>query len=230
MPTVTLNRAVLEKLVGKKLPLEKLKERISYLGTDLESIEGDEINVEIFPNRPDMLSEQGFARALSSFIGVKTGLRKYDVNKSGARAIVDKSVKDVRPYTACAIVKNLKLNDERIREIIQIQEKLHVTQGRNRAKAAIGIYPLEKIKMPIIYTAKKPEEIRFRPLESKIEMGGNEILAEHPTGIKYAKLLEGKKMFPLWIDSENKVLSMPPIINSDELGKVKETTREVFIE
>ena len=44
MPTVTLNRAVFEKLVGKKLPYEQLKECISMLGTDLEKIEGDEIH------------------------------------------------------------------------------------------------------------------------------------------------------------------------------------------
>ena len=74
MPTVTLNRKVFEKLVGKKLPLDKLKDRISMLGTDLDNITDTEIVVEVFPNRPDMLSEQGFARAFASFIGVKTGL------------------------------------------------------------------------------------------------------------------------------------------------------------
>ena len=77
MPTVNLNKNVFEKLVGKKLPLDKLKDRISMLGTDLEKIEGDTIEVEVFPNRPDMLSEQGFARAFSSFIGVKKGLRDF---------------------------------------------------------------------------------------------------------------------------------------------------------
>src|SRR3989344_6895031 len=165
MPTVTLNKDVFEKLVGKKLPLETLKERISYLGTDLESIEKNEITVEIFPNRPDMLSEQGFARAFSSFIGVKRGLRKYDIKKSSERVKIDSSVKKVRPYTACAIVKNLKLDDESIREIIQIQEKLHVTYGRNRKKAAIGIYPYEKIQPPIFFKALPKEKIKFQPLE-----------------------------------------------------------------
>ncbi len=145
MPSVTLNKKVFEKLVGKKLDIEKLKDRISYLGTDLEGIEGDEINVEIFPSRPDMLSEQGFARAFSSFIGEKTGLRKYEVKDSGEKVIIDKSVAKVRPYTACAIVRNLKFDDENIREIIQIQEKLHITFCRNRKKAAIGIYPSEKV-------------------------------------------------------------------------------------
>src|SRR3989338_2528138 len=126
MPTIILNKTELEKLVGKKLSLEQLQDRISMLGTDLEKTEGNEIQVEVFPNRPDMLSEQGFARALSSFIGAQTGLRKYIVKKSGLKVIVDKSV-SMRPYTACAIVKNLSFNDEKIREIMQAQEKLATT-------------------------------------------------------------------------------------------------------
>ena len=89
MPTVTLNKSVFERLVGKKLPLEVLKDRISYLGTDLERIEGNEIHVEVFPNRPDMLSVQGFSRVFSSFIGAKTGLRQYKVEPSKEKVIIE---------------------------------------------------------------------------------------------------------------------------------------------
>src|SRR3989344_3075638 len=147
MPTITLNKDLLEHALGKKLPLEELKDRISMLGTALEKIEGNQIEVEIFPNRPDLLSEQGFARAFSSFLGIKTGLQKYDVQRSNQKVIVDKNV-TMRPYTACAMVKNLKLNDERIKEIMQVQEKLATTHGRNRKKSAYGIYPLERIHFP----------------------------------------------------------------------------------
>ncbi|MFH0870803.1 MAG: phenylalanine--tRNA ligase subunit beta [archaeon] len=232
MPTITLNKDAFEKLVGKKLPLEELKDRISMLGTDLEKIEGNDIVVEVFPNRPDMLSEPGFARALSSFIGVKTGLREYKTKKGGAdyRIIIDASVKEVRPFTACAIVKNLKFDDEKIREVIQLQEKLHVTFGRNRKKLAIGIYPLEKIKLPIAYTAKKPDEIKFRPLESERMMTGSEILEKHPTGKEYAHLLKGKKLYPIFIDANDDILSMPPIINSHLTGRITEKTKDIFIE
>ena len=80
----------------------------------------------------------------------------------------------MRPFTACAVVKNLKLNDERIKQIIQLQEKLHITFGRNRKKIAIGIYPLEKIKFPIKYLALKPEKIKFIPLDENKEMDANE--------------------------------------------------------
>ena len=192
MPTITLNKEVFEDLVGKKLPLGELKDRISMLGTDLESIENNEIKVEIFPNRPDLLSEQGFARAFSSFIGVKKGLRKYGVKKSGEKLIIENSVKEVRPFTACAIVKNLQLNEKKIEQIIQIQEKLHVTYGRNRKKCAIGVYPLDKIKFPIRYKADVPKNIKFQPLEAADEMLASEILNDHPKGKEYAYLLEGK--------------------------------------
>ena len=40
------------------------------------------------------------------------------------------------------------------KEVVDIQEKLHITYGRNRKKVAIGIYPFEKIKNPIRFLAK----------------------------------------------------------------------------
>ncbi len=230
MPTINISKKELEKYSGKKLPLEKLKDRISYLGTDLESIEGDNINVEVFPDRPDMLSVQGFARAFSSFIGSKKGLRKYDIKKSGEKVIINSSLKNVRPYTACAIVKNLKFDDEKIKEIIQIQEKLHVTYGRNRKKAAIGIYPCEKIKFPITFFAEDPKKIKFRPLEYDKEITGLQILSMTSTGREYAHLLEGYTKFPFFKDANNNILSMPPVINSHNTGKISYDTTEVFIE
>ena len=229
MPTVTLSKKVFEKLVGKKLSLDKLKDRISYLGTDLEKIEGDEIHVEIFPNRPDMLSEQGLARAFSSFIGVKTGLRKYDVKKSGHKVIVDPSV-SMRPYTACAIVKNIKFNDERIREIMQMQEKLAKTHGRNRLKSAYGVYPINNVKFPVTYIAKDPKKVMFQPLGFDKKMPAHKVEQLHPKGREYAYVAEGWKKYPFFIDSNENVMCMLPYTNSHDTGKVDENTSEVFIE
>jgi phenylalanyl-tRNA synthetase beta chain len=233
MPSITLNKNVFEELVGKELPLEELKDRISMLGTDLEDIQGNEIHVEVFPNRPDMLSEQGFARAFSSFIGVKTGLRKYIVNESKDshhKVIIDPSVKGIRPYTACAIVKGLRFDEERLQQIIQIQEKLHITYGRKRKKAAIGIYPMEKITFPITYKAESPQKIRFKPLEATREMTAAEILNDHKTGKEYAHLLQGLATYPIFVDAKGEVLSMPPVINSEKTGRVSDETKDVFIE
>ena len=230
MPTINIDRNAFEKLVGKKLPTEKLKDRISYLGTDLEDVNEKDILVEIFPNRPDMLSVQGLARAFSSFIGHKTGLRYYKVHRSNEKMIIEKSVANVRPYTACAIVKDMNFDNEKIKEVIDIQEKLHITYGRNRKKVAIGIYPFEKIKTPIRFMAKKPEEIIFQPLEFPKKINALQILKQHPAGHDYGHLLEGKEKFPVFIDANNEVLSVPPIINSHKVGKISEKTRDIFIE
>jgi phenylalanyl-tRNA synthetase beta chain len=232
MPTITVSKKGLLKQAGKQMSEPELKERITSLGIAVEAIKDDEIIVEINPNRPDLLSEHGLGRALASFTGLKKGLRKYDAKTSGseAKVIIDKSVEKIRPYTACAIVKNLKFDNEKIKEVIQVQEKLHVSFGRNRKRVAIGIYPLEHIKLPIYYKALKPEEIVFQPLEAKRPMDARQILSQHAVGKEYAYLLEGFDKYPVFIDANNEILSMPPIINSEKTGKVTERTTEVFVE
>ncbi|MBI4151453.1 phenylalanine--tRNA ligase subunit beta [Candidatus Woesearchaeota archaeon] len=229
MPTITINQKILEQLVGKILPLEELKDRISMLGTDLEGIENGEIQVEIFPNRPDMLSEQGFARALSSFIGVKTGLQTYPIKESGCKVIVDQSV-TMRPYTACAIVKDLVLDDERVRQMIQLQEKLATTHGRNRKKSAYGIYPLNHITFPLSYTACDPRTVKFKPLGFTEEIAASEVLEFHPKGKMYHHLTKEWTLYPFFIDAKDNILSMLPFTNSEDTGKVDEKTTKVFIE
>ncbi|MGV8151042.1 MAG: phenylalanine--tRNA ligase subunit beta [Candidatus Woesearchaeota archaeon] len=230
MPTVKFSKRMILELIGKKLSDQELQDRINFVGANVEGLLDDELSIEIFPNRPDMLSEQGLARALKTFLGIKPGFKQYTVKKSPVKVIVDKSVKGVRPYTACAVVKNLKLTEERLKAIIQIQEKLHVTYGRNRRKAAIGIYPLEHIRPPIYYKAIHPEEIRFKPLDMNKDLTGSQVLAIHPTGREYGYLLDGLDKFPVFLDSKMSVMSMPPIINSNNVGKITVATKDVFIE
>jgi len=230
MANIKIPRKRFEKEIGK---LDKaMQSKVALFGTTLESFDDKEIELEIFPNRPDLLSYSGFKRSFLAFLGKKTGLKKYKLNKPGKNYSVkiDGSVKNVRPYTACAIVKSLNLNDEKIKELIDIQEKLHITVGRKRKKLAIGIYPLEKIALPITFKALEPDKIRFRPLDSMRDMSGLEILQRHPAGKEYAHLLKGKAKFPIFVDANKQVLSMPPIINSELAGKVTEKTKEVFVE
>lgn len=228
MASIKFPRAEFEKEI--KLTNE-VKEKINLFGTHLENVTENEIEIEIFPNRPDLLSLRGFLRSFKSFLGKEKEI-KYEVKKPEKehKVVIENSVKSVRPFTACAIVKGILFDDEKIKEIIDFQEKLHATLGRNRKKIAIGIYPLEKIKLPITYTAIPPEKIKFIPLESEREMSGDEILKKHPTGKTYAHLLEGKKSYPVFVDANSKILSMPPIINSAETGKITDETKDVFIE
>ncbi len=229
MALVKFSRKEFEKFV--KLD-KKTEEKIAMFGTPIESLDENEIALEVFPNRPDLLSLHGYARAFLAFIGKKTGLKEYKVNKPEAKyeVSIDHSLKGIRPYTGCAIVKNLEFDDEKIKEVIDIQEKIHATLGRNRKKVAIGIYPLEKIKLPIKFEARKPKDIRFIPLEASGEMNGNEILQKHPAGREYGYLLKDMKRYPVFVDANKEILSMPPIINSHKTGKITEETKEIFIE
>lgn len=229
MATIKLSKEMLKKHMKVD---EALIEKINMFGTPVESVSENEIEIEILPNRSDMLSTQGFVRAIKAFLGKETGLKKYRVHApdKNFKVKIDSSVSEVRPYTVCAVVKKLKFDDEKIKSIIDLQEKLHATLGRNRKKAAIGVYPLEKITLPITYEARKPNEIKFIPLEFDREMTGLQILQQHPTGREYSALLENYSTFPIFVDAKGKILSMPPIINSNETGKITEETKEVFIE
>jgi phenylalanyl-tRNA synthetase beta chain len=230
MANATFPRKQFEKEIGKLD--EKMQNKIAMFGTPLEKFDDNEIEIEVFPNRPDLLSYHGFKRSFLAFLGKKTGLKKYQVHKpeKDYKIKIDSSLKNIRPYTACAIIKGLKFDDDKIKEMIDIQEKLHQTLGRKRKKLAIGIYPLEQIKLPITFTAMEPDKIKFIPLESEREMSGLQILQRHPTGREYAHLLAGKAKFPVFIDADKNVLSMPPVINSHKTGKVTTETKDVFVE
>lgn len=229
MTILTVDRKEFEKLVGKLT--KELEEKITEMGTPIEEVTEKEISVEVFPNRPDLLSLENFARAVNQFNG-KRGVASFRVNKpeKDYYVVVDKSVKPVRPHSACVVIKGLKFDDARIKSVIDFQEKLHGSYGRNRRKLALGIYPMNEITFPLSYGAEKPSEIKFRPLESNKEMTGRQILSSHPTGRDYADLLKDEVVFPVYRDAKGEVLSMPPIINSHKTGRITEETRDIFIE
>jgi phenylalanyl-tRNA synthetase beta chain len=56
-----------------------------------------------------------------------------------------------------------------------------------------------------------------------------EILESHEKGVEFAFLLDGFERYPLIIDIEDKVLSFPPVINSN-LTTVTEDTKNIFID
>ncbi len=227
MAIVTFKKKELEKLVGMKLDDNYYKNVIPMMGAPLEELKGDEVSFEIFPNRPDMLSIEGFARAVRNFLGVG-GYKKYMATPNRISVYVDKSVKSVRPYIVSAVIKNVEITEELLLNLMQFQEKIHETFGRKRKKVAIGIHDYDMVKPPFYYKAVDPDSVKFVPLDMDREMTLREILKNHPKGIKFAKLLQGDK-YPILIDSENNVLSFPPIING-ELTRVNESTSNLFID
>ncbi len=228
MVTLETSFSRLQSLIDKNISLESLEELLFELGFELDSANGDELKIDITPDRIDALSTYGLARIVNSYLGKPH--TPLQVQKSNYEVLVDSSVSSVRPKTSCAVVTQLTITEDSLKDIIWLQEKLHDTLGKKRKKAAIGIYPLDKITFPITYCAKKPSQITFTPLEETKELSANEIIQNHPTGKEYGHLLENAKMYPLFVDSKHTILSMPPIINSEQAGRVTTDTNAVFIE
>lgn len=232
MPTIEVSKKDIEKLAKKKLDsssLECLKASFSAdeKNSDLLYVELKDIN------RPDLWSTEGIARELKTHAGFTKGIAKYKFEEKKQNYVVNVSNKvgKVRPpIIECAVVLNLNFNEESIRQLIQLQEKLCESFGRKRKEASLGIYDFDKIKWPINYTTFKPTELKFIPLGMSDEMTLKEILLKHEKGIQYRHLIEKCDEYPVIIDSSNNVLSMPPIINSKYSGKVTIETKNVFIE
>jgi len=231
MATIDLKFNDVIKEFNKEITIAEFEELLFNYGFELDSYnkDTDEIKVEVTAERPDVLSKEGLLRVLKVFGGFKKP-DNYSAKKPNVILNIDNSVKPVRAYSVCAIIKNLKLDDEKLKQIINVQEKLHLTIFRRRTIGAIGVYPLDKIDFSITFCAKSPKDIKFIPLGETKEISADEILKDTETGKEYAHLLRDKDKYPVFVDNNGKILSMPPIINSDITGKVTEKTKDIFIE
>jgi len=221
MPVVTLNRSELEEVVGKDAAT--IVEVLPLLGADVACV-NEEIEVEFFPNRPDLFSVEGAARAVKGILEIETGMPRYQATRSDITIEVDPSVNAVRPYVVCAAVRGITMNERTIKSLIDLQEDLHWGIGRDRRKASIGIHDLSRVRPPFKYTVG---DTPFVPLEFSEPMAPVEILRVHPKGREYAHLVGNH--YPLILDAEDRVLSFPPIVNG-ELTRVTEETKDLFIE
>ena len=231
MPVVTFGYDDLVGLIGRKVPLETLLERVPQLGADIHSCDPDtgELSIEFFPDRADLYSVEGTARALRTFLGIEKGLTRYEVTPSDVTLKIDPSVESVRPYMVAGVVEDIVMTDELIRSLMELQEKLHLTMGRKRSKVSIGLHDMSGIAAPFTYKAVDPRSVSFVPLAKDEEMDLQEILEKHEKGKDYAYILDGHDKYPLLVDSNDNVLSFPPIINGT-LTAVTERTTRVFID
>ncbi|MCX8161978.1 MAG: phenylalanine--tRNA ligase subunit beta, partial [Candidatus Bathyarchaeota archaeon] len=81
MPVVSVRLRDFCSLIGLDFSIDDLKDRMPMMGVAWEREYEDGFDVEVFPNRPDMFSVEGLARAYAGFIGVSEGLRRYDVRE-----------------------------------------------------------------------------------------------------------------------------------------------------
>lgn len=206
---------------------EELITLLNRLKGEVEGVSGDDVMFETTHDRPDLLSVEGIARSLRGLLRIEVGLPRLNMITSGFRLVAE----DVpnRPYIMMGIVRDLRLNDEAIRQMIQLQEKLHATYGRDRRKMAIGFYDADKIKPPLTYRLEKLDAIRYRPLESDRELSGAEVIEGMEKGRLYGKYAVYEGKVPILVDSEGRVLVIIPVLGSEDF-KVTEKTRNVLID
>ncbi|MEM1992040.1 MAG: phenylalanine--tRNA ligase subunit beta [Thermoproteota archaeon] len=229
MPILNLKLERFFDLLEQKLDKDELIGALTGIGVAIEELGADYVKVEYNPNRPDLSSPAGLARAIKGILGIETGVPRFRTLPPKTFVKVDKSVKAVRPWVVAAYVEGLNLSAEDIEELIAMQEDLHWVVGRNRRKVAIGLHNASAIKPPIIYKAVKGDEISFVPLKSFRRMTPQEIVEQHEVGRKYGHIVAGTGLFPVIMDSRGEVLSLPPIINA-ALTELTEGTNTLFID
>ena len=235
MPTIDVDYQELERLLNVKLngDMAKLDDILAFVKAEVKGFDEKEGSVSIEmkdTNRPDLWSVEGLSRALQGYLNHTKGIKQYTVGKSALEVDVHAKLWNIRPFICCSVIKDIHLSDSVIKGIMHLQDKLDQTNGRSRQKTSIGIYNLDLINPPIEYTAVKPEDVKFVPLGFTEEMSLNEILERHPKGIEYGHIVKKNPLYPMLFDSEGKVLSFPPIINSNDLGKITEESRNLLVE
>jgi len=208
-----------------------LNEIFAFVKGDVESLEGDAVSIEVKDsNRPDIWSVEGIARALKGYLGAGR-IRPITVaGRSNLNVVVDKRVKPIRPFISTAIVKGLQPTDEALKSWINLQEKLDQTYGRKRKRASIGFYQADLIQSPLSYTVANPDIITFAPLGSEEKQSLREIVSTHPKGSEYGEIISQFESWPVLVDGADNVLSLPPVINSNDLGRITTGTRNILVE
>jgi phenylalanyl-tRNA synthetase beta chain len=238
MPVVAVDPEELRELTGQRVDDEELLADLFELGIEYEG-ETDEgaFRLEFEPDRLDWLSVEGLARALRYNYGEARGIHVPTANDPDWTIQVEDTPPE-RPYVTGAVVRGLDLDTRTLASLIQLQEKLHATMGRERSKGAIGVHDLTMLKgapatgdesgKSITYTSMDPDDERFVPLEGDEEMSPREVVQRHHIGTEYADLVADLERYPAIYDDIG-LFSFPPVVNGRRT-EVSENSRDLLVE
>ncbi|KAF7470097.1 Hypothetical predicted protein [Marmota monax] len=254
MPTVSVKRDLLFKALGRTYTDEEFDELCFEFGLELDEITSEKeiiskeqgnvkaegasdvvlYKIDVPANRYDLLCLEGLVRGLQVFKErIKAPVYKRVMpNGEIQKLVVTEETAKIRPFAVAAVLRNIKFTKDRYDSFIELQEKLHQNICRKRALVAIGTHDLDTLSGPFTYTAKRPSDIKFKPLNKTKEYTACELMNIYKTDSHlkhYLHIIENKPLYPVIYDSNGVVLSMPPIINGNH-SKITVNTRNVFIE
>ncbi|MFW6436957.1 MAG: phenylalanine--tRNA ligase subunit beta [Halococcoides sp.] len=250
MPTVDVNPDDLRALTGhEEKSDDDLRADLFELGLEYEGETEDGLRFEFEPDRLDRLSVEGVARSLRYQYGDDRGVYIPSTNDPEWTISVE-DVPAERPCVTGAIVRGLDLDEAALESLIQLQEKLHATMGRKRAKGAIGVHDLTMLKgesiatdadgdsdaeagvptdgKQVTYTGVAPDGDRFVPLEGDAELTPGEVITDHHIGQEYAHLVADMDRVPAIYDAIG-LFSFPPVVNGRRT-EVTTDSRDLFVE
>jgi phenylalanyl-tRNA synthetase beta chain len=226
MPTVSFPLDYLHRL--STLPLEQLQRLAFNYGLDT-TLSQEALEVEVTAERPDLLSAEGFTRVLNIYNGYARAVPET-LLVSDLTIQVSPTVQSLRPFVAGLVAENVRFNAAGLASLIQFQEKVCQTFGRQRQKMAIGIYDLDQVSGNLDYTTVAKTELSFIPLGGDRPLTVEQLLSQHPSGRRYAHTLPAGEFVPVLRDSAGQVLSIPPIVNAAGVGEVTPDTRNLLID
>ena len=254
MPTVTVNREALFKAIGREFTDEEFDNLCFEFGIELDEVTSEQkmfeneqqksgshlsnetlYKIEVAANRYDLLCLEGLALALSVFLEKKEMPVFKPLNvlpESERQLIVEESLKEIRPIGLSAILRGINFTNDTLKGFMELQDKLHNNICRGRKLVSMGTHDLDTIKGPFYYRALPKKEINFVPLNRTESVDGDglmRILKDDPKLSKYLYLLDGFDKYPVMMDSNNVIMSLPPIINSQHT-KMTIDTHNVFID
>ncbi|KAF8663436.1 hypothetical protein AX16_001006 [Volvariella volvacea WC 439] len=252
MPTVAVDKADLWERLGQEFSTEEFDKLCFEYGLELDEdttkeveelikkglpAERPQLKIEVPANRYDLLCIEGIARALRLFLQKDEPPRYRLVPRLGGdenmlTATIAPETKQIRPFFACAILRNIKFTPRSYASFIDLQDKLHQNICRKRQLVAIGTHDLDTLKEPFRYEARSPQVIKFVPLGKDKAYTAEELMTVYESEkhlARYLHIIQDSPVYPIIYDKQDTVLSMPPIINSEH-SKITLNTRNVFID
>ena len=182
-----------------------------------------------------MLCIEGLVKALRVYLGKESG-PLYCIaspkQKERMKVVVKSETSQIRPFVVAAILRDVNITQEAYDSFIEFQDKLHGSIGRKRSLVSMGTHDMDKIEWPVSYEALAPESIEFVPLNQSEKMNGAQLMKFYESDLKIKKflhLIKDSPVFPVFFDNQRRVLSLPPLINSNH-SKISLETKNIFIE
>eukprot|EP00915_Cephaloidophora_sp_WS-2016_P009525 GHVH01013613.1.p1 GENE.GHVH01013613.1~~GHVH01013613.1.p1 ORF type:complete len:649 (-),score=103.81 GHVH01013613.1:2023-3969(-) len=205
-------------------------------GTEFDgAVEGEDGSenwrIEVAANRYDLLSAEGVTQALRVFQDIDTP-PKFTTLPPKETIVVDESAASIRPFFLSAVIRDVALDQQSYQSFIDLQDKLHHNICRKRELVSIGTHDLDTVEGPFLYTAREPENIKFVPLNREDPVDGSELMllySDHAQLKSYLPLIRNSPKYPVLVDSNDVVLSLPPIINGNH-SKMSAETKNVLID